>query len=97
MSAKAHPVEDRNRQVHQHPDREVCFAGVQGVVAEHDRGEMGAARAGGRRIAWYRDTYGNTFAVEADVWAPSTLAENLSFPQSPPPPESGVALERGFR
>jgi hypothetical protein len=27
--------------VHHHPDREVCFAGVQGVVAEHDRAVVG--------------------------------------------------------
>jgi hypothetical protein len=50
MSAKAHPVEDRNRQVHQHPDREVCFAGVQGVVAEHDRGD-GEKRCAERNVA----------------------------------------------
>jgi hypothetical protein len=48
---------------------ELTAAGVE--IARYDEYEHDAkgitARAGGGRIAWFRDAYGNTFAVEADV------------------------------
>ena len=48
---------------------ELSAAGVE--IARYDEYEHDAkgitARAGGGRIAWFRDAYGNTFAVEADV------------------------------
>jgi catechol 2,3-dioxygenase-like lactoylglutathione lyase family enzyme len=42
----------------------VDFARYDGV--EHDSRGI-TARAGGGRIAWFRDPDGNTFAIEADT------------------------------
>ncbi|MFD5461905.1 VOC family protein [Kitasatospora sp. NPDC127059] len=57
-------VDDIDRVVGELTAAGVDFVRYDGL--EHDAGGI-TARAGGGRIAWFRDPDGNTFAVEADV------------------------------